>query len=69
MQTYAFTITRKMIKSQGRIGLTAVQRYRLRDAIGPLQVRDEYKRVYNADWFYSVENDEQRDKRMGVKVA
>lgn len=72
MQEYAFTITRAMIKSQPEIqGLTPTQRARLTDCIGPLQVRDEYKRVYkvgnSGDWFYQVENDQQRDKRMGVR--
>lgn len=53
--------------------LSTTERRRLLDAIGPVRLGDKGKRVYKqidetGDWFYQVENDEQRDRRLHTTV-
>lgn len=52
-------------KVDGKVAGGVAASYTFAGAFGPLQLRDAGKRIYRASWGFSIENDQQRDQRLG----
>lgn len=60
---YQFTISENLVSNNAR-DLSATQRRKLFDCMGPLQRGDVGKRVYAVGGVFQVESSQQRDRRL-----